>query len=116
MDPLPIPSNQTRHSVRNRFSKRGYKVCMHILGETWSRHNAQASPLTLKAPARSVDDDTADAARNDTGDWQGDDPAHVDPRDHAPVDRPPGTGAKTNTNGGTGDTLGSRDRELCRVG
>ena len=72
--------------------------------------------LTLKAPARSVDDDAADAARDDTGDGQRHHPAHVDPGNHAPVDRPPGTRAETDTDGGTGDTLGGGDGELCSLG
>ena len=69
--------------------------------------------LVGEVPARSVDDDTADAARDDTGNGQSDDPSHVDPRNHAPVDRPPGTGAETDTNGGTSDALSGGDGQLC---
>lgn len=69
--------------------------------------------LALVAPAGSVDDDAADAARDDTGDGESDDPAHVDPSDHAPVDGAPSTRAKTNADGGTGDTLGGGNGKLC---
>lgn len=60
---------------------------------------------------RGVDQDPRQAPRNDTSDRQRDDPAKVDPRNHAPVDGPPRTSAETNTDGRTRDTLGSRDRE-----
>lgn len=70
--------------------------------------------LTLVAPAGGVDDDTADAARDDTGNGEGDDPAHVDPGNHAPVDGAPGARAETDTNGSTSDTLSSGDGELCK--
>jgi len=68
--------------------------------------------LQRHAPARRVDDNTNQATRDNTSNREGNDPAHVDPGDHAPVDRPPGTVAETNTDSGTGDTLGGRNREL----
>ena len=63
------------------------------------------------APLGGVDENTNHNTRDDTSHWQGDDPAEVDPGDHAPVDGPPGTRAETDTDGGTGDTLGSGDGE-----
>ncbi|GMF74439.1 unnamed protein product [Aspergillus oryzae] len=51
---------------------------------------------------------------DDTSAREGDDPAHVDPGNHSPVDRSPGTVAKTNTNCRAGDTLGGGDGKLCR--
>ena len=69
--------------------------------------------LVLKAPAGSVDDESAHATGDDTGDRQGHDPTHVDPGHHAPIDGPPGAGAETNTDGGTSDALSGGDRELC---
>lgn len=65
--------------------------------------------------SRSIDDDAADASRENAGDGKGDDPAHVDPGNHAPVDTPPGARAKTDTNGGASDALGGGDGELCRI-
>lgn len=75
--------------------------------------NANANPnLTRVAPARSVDDDAHEAARDDTSDGEGDEPAEVDPADHAPVDGAPGARAETDTDGGTSDALGGRDGKL----
>lgn len=71
--------------------------------------------LTTVTPAGSVDDDTAEAARDDASDGEGDDPAHVDPGNHAPVDGSPGTRAETDTNGSTGDALSGGNGELCGV-
>lgn len=64
--------------------------------------------LTTVAPARSVDNNTTDAARNNTSNRKGNHPAHVDPGNHAPVNRAPSAGTETDTDGGTSDTLGSR--------
>ena len=69
--------------------------------------------VSVVTPARGVDDDGAQAARDDTGNGEGDDPAHVDPGDHAPVDRPPGARAETDTDGSSGDALRGGDGELC---
>ena len=49
------------------------------------------------------------AASDDTGNWQRDDPAHVDPRNHPPVDAPPGAAAQADADGGAGDALGGAD-------
>ena len=68
-----------------------------------------------QAPARSVDDDAHQAARNDTGDGEGDDPAEVNPGDHAPVDGAPCAGAETDADGGASDALRGGDRELCEI-
>jgi hypothetical protein len=64
------------------------------------------------APARSVDDEPSKAAGGNTGNWEGNNPTHVDPGNHAPVNGAPGTGAKTDTDGGTGDALGGGDGEF----
>lgn len=68
--------------------------------------------LQRHSPARGVDDNPNQATRDNTSNRQGNDPAHVDPGDHTPVDRPPGTVAETNTDSGTGDTLGGGNRQL----
>lgn len=59
-----------------------------------------------RAEMRRVEDDTSQATRNDTSARKGDDPAKVDPGDHAPVDGPPRTSAETDTDSRTRDTLG----------
>ena len=71
--------------------------------------------LTTITPARSINDDTHQASRNDAGHRQSDEPAHVDPRHKAPVDGPPRTRAKTNTDSSASNALGSRNRELCKL-
>jgi hypothetical protein len=71
---------------------------MHLVGHT---------------PSRSVDNDTSQAAGNNTGTGQSDDPAHVDPGNHTPVDGPPGSVTETDTDGGAGDTLCGGDGQLC---
>lgn len=68
----------------------------------------------LRSPAGSVEDDASKATAEDTGNGEGDDPTTVDPADHAPVDRAPGTGAETDTNDGTSDALGGGDGKLCQ--
>lgn len=70
-------------------------------------------PLVGKTPARSIDDEAHQAAGDDAGDGEGEHPAHVDPANHAPVDGPPGARAETDADGGTSDTLGGGDGELC---
>lgn len=69
--------------------------------------------LTAVAPARSIDDDAHQAARDDAGHGQSDEPAHVDPAHKAPVDGPPRARAKTDTDGSASDALCSGNRELC---
>jgi len=59
----------------------------------------------LQAPSRGVDDDGHGAAGDDTGDWEGDEPAHVDPGNHSPVDSFDGSSAEGDTDGGTSDAL-----------
>ena len=75
----------------------------------------ESDGLTIVTPARSIDNDTTDTARDDARDRKCDDPAHVNPSDHAPVDRAPCTRAETDTDGGTGDTLGGGHGELWGV-
>lgn len=65
------------------------------------------------SPAGSIDNNTREAPGNDTSDRKGDNPTEVDPRNHTPVDGSPGTIAKTDTDGGTSDTLRRGNRELC---
>lgn len=69
--------------------------------------------LVLKTPARSVDDDAHEAARKDASDGKGNDPSHVDPCHHAPVDGSPGPRAQTNANSRASDALGRRNGKLC---
>lgn len=72
----------------------------------------RVNTLAGVTPTRGIDDDTTDDAGDDTGDGESDDPAHVDPGNHSPVDRAPSTRAETNTNRGTSDALSGRDGEL----
>ena len=65
-------------------------------------------------PARSVDDNTSQATRDDTCDGEGNDPTTVDPGNHAPVDGAPGTGTETDTDSGTSNALSGGDGELCK--
>lgn len=67
------------------------------------------SSLTLEAPARSIDDQAHKYPRQDTCDWERDDPTTVDPSDHTPIDCPPITRAQADTDGSTGNTLSSGD-------
>lgn len=77
------------------------------------RECAKYSSLTLVSPARSVDDEASQDSGEGGGDGQGDDPAHVDPGNHAPVDGAPGAGAQADTDGGAGDALGGRHGKFC---
>ena len=77
----------------------------HIVTET-------NDPLDTSTPARSVEDNGHEQTRNQTSAGQGDDPTHVDPGYHAPVDTPPCTVTETDTDGSTTDALGGRDRKL----
>lgn len=65
-------------------------------------------------PTRRVNDDSGETTGDDTGAGKRDDPTHVDPGDHSPVDRSPRAVAKSNTDGSTSNTLGSGDGELCK--
>jgi hypothetical protein len=79
----------------------------------WLEQPAECMHLVRHTPSRRVDNDTSQASGKNTGAGQGDDPAHVDPGNHAPVNRPPGSVAETDTDGGAGDTLCGGDGELC---
>lgn len=72
--------------------------------------------MPLHAPARGVDDDAGKTAREDTGNGECEDPASVNPGNHAPVDGPPGARAETDTDNGASDALSGRDGELCGRG
>lgn len=76
------------------------------------RHFTIACLASLEAPARSVDDESHQATGDDTGHGESDDPAHVDPGDHAPVNSPPGTGAETDADSRASNALRGRDGEL----
>ena len=68
--------------------------------------------LVADSPARGIDDDAHQTACNDTGYWQSDNPAHVDPSNHAPIDCSPGAVAQPNADCRARDTLRGRDGEL----
>jgi hypothetical protein len=67
--------------------------------------------LHTSTPTRRVKHNAHQTSRNDTRRWQCDEPTEVDPRNHAPVDSPPGTVAKTNTDSRTSNALRCRDRQ-----
>lgn len=75
--------------------------------------NSFLDALVGQSPARSIDDDAHETAGNDSRHREGDNPAKVDPCDHAPVDGSPGAIAQAHTNCGTRDTLRGGDGELC---
>jgi hypothetical protein len=53
----------------------------------------------------SIEDNSQETARDDSGDGKGDEPSTVDPGNHAPVDGLVVSGAETDTDGGTSDAL-----------
>ena len=113
--PCPI-SAQSNHAVRALHHRQRIRRDIRGNGEyvgNKERVSGRLGGIGVIAPARSVDDDTAEAARDDTSDGEGDDPTHVDPGDHAPVDGPPGTRAETDTDGSTSDALSCGDGKLC---
>lgn len=65
-------------------------------------------------PTRCVNDNSGETTGDDTGAGKRDDPTHVDPGNHSPVDSSPSAIAKSNTDGSTSNTLGSGDGELCK--
>lgn len=67
----------------------------------------------MALPVGSIGDEAHEATGNEASNGNGDEPTHVDPADHAPVDRTPVTVAETNTDNGTSDALSSRDGKLC---
>ncbi len=69
--------------------------------------------VALVPPTRRVDDDAADAARDEGSDGKSHDPSHVDPRNDAPVDRPPRAGAKSHADRRASNALRSRHGEFC---
>lgn len=60
----------------------------------------------LVPPSRRINNNPHQAPRNDTCAWQGDEPAHVDPSHHAPIDGSPGAVAETHADGSTRYALG----------
>lgn len=68
--------------------------------------------LDAGTPARGVEYNTHKQARDESSTGQRDDPAHVDPRDHPPVDTPPRAVAEADADGRAADALGGRDGEL----
>ena len=61
------------------------------------------------APSGCVEHNAHQATRDDTGTRKCNEPTHVDPCNHAPVDGPPSTVTQTNTDGGTSNALRGRD-------
>ena len=61
-----------------------------------------------------MDDKGHEQARDDAGAGQRDDPAAVDPADHAPVERAPVAVAETDTDDGACDALRGGDGEFCK--
>lgn len=70
---------------------------------------APSSSLHSTAPSWSIDNYAQKTARNNARDGKSDDPAHVDPSDHSPVDAPPCSAGESHSDCGTSDTLGCRD-------
>lgn len=70
--------------------------------------------LYTHAPARGVDDKGHEKARDDAGAGQRDNPAAVDPANHAPVEGAPVAVAETDTDNGARDALRGGDGEFCR--
>jgi hypothetical protein len=71
--------------------------------------------LVGQSPARGIDDDSHETAGKDSRHREGNNPAKVDPCNHAPVDGSPSAIAQTHTDCGTRDTLSGGDGELCRL-
>ena len=62
--------------------------------------------LRRVASLRSIDDDSHEAARDNACNRKSDDSAHVNPRNHSPVDSSPVTVAKSDADGCASNTLG----------
>lgn len=65
-------------------------------------------PVCL-VPVGGVGDKGHEDTREETSSGHGDEPTHVDPAHHAPVDGSPVAVAETNTDDGTGDALSGGD-------
>lgn len=68
--------------------------------------------LNTSSPTRRVQDNTHEQTRDEAGAGQGDEPTHVDPSHHPPVDTPPRSVTETHPYGRAADTLSGRDGEL----
>ena len=62
--------------------------------------------LRRVAPLRSIDGNSHEAARDNACNRKSDNPVHVNPRSHSPVDSSPVTIAKSDADGCTSNTLG----------
>lgn len=60
-------------------------------------------------PVGSVGDETHQTTRDETSGGHSDEPTHVNPGNHAPVDSAPVTVAETDADDSTGDTLSGGD-------
>ena len=89
--------------------------CLQVEDSSSPTKRQNPERLGVHAPARRVDDDAHQAPRKDAGGGQRDDPAHVDPRHHAPVDRPPRTGAEADADSSASDALRGGYRKLCNT-
>ena len=102
-----------REHCRQTTGINKYHTTTATAADTITHESARTGTVCLCGEAESgrVEDDAHEAARDDTGHGQGDEPTEVDPRDHAPVDRAPCTRAETDADRGTGDALRRRDGE-----
>ena len=71
------------------------------------QHNAS----NTATPPRRIQNDTHQAPRHQPSTRQRDEPPHVDPRHHTPINRAPRPITQPHTNRRTGDTLRRRHRE-----
>jgi len=75
--------------------------------------NSNTFSLNAHAPTRSIDNNAHQTSRHDTRHGESDEPAHVDPSNHAPVNSAPCARAETDTDSGTSDALSGGDGKLC---
>jgi len=109
-------------SIQNWSSHQGIKKIQQPKQRSIPAANSAAHPPvshqlrshTGIAPPGGVDDDAHQTPRDDARHGQGDDPAKVDPRDHAPVDGAPGARAEADADGGARDALRGGDGEFWR--
>ena len=67
------------------------------------------------SPVRGVGDEAHQAASDQTSGGDSDEPSHVNPGNHSPVNGPPVTIAETNSDNGTSDALSGRNGKLCKT-
>ncbi len=74
-----------------------------------NEHRIRTPNLQSITPLWRIDNDSHQATCNDTSTWQCDDPAHIDPSDHTPVDRLEIAGTETHADSCARNALGGRD-------